>query len=255
MKLTAAGRTDVGRQRDHNEDSMRIFREQRLYVVADGVGGAAAGELASQIAVETLTEFYRATAEDPEITWPYPADEGVDFEASRLATGIKLGNQRICQAAARDAKLRGMGSTIAVMRFTDTGAFVAHVGDSRVYRLRQGQLKRLTQDHSLAQELKNRGQLTTAEMPAFRYKNVILRAMGMGDELEVDVSPVEVQPGDVFLLCSDGVTDMLDDGTLVATLRGGRDDLEAACARLVDGANAAGGKDNITALLVRCDAL
>lgn len=252
MKLTSAGRTHVGMKRTHNEDSLRLFREENLFIVADGMGGHASGEVASQMSVETLAEFFRATAEDDEITWPYKMDKGRRYEENRVVTGIKLSNRRIHEAAARDAKLKGMGTTIVVTFFVDGVCYIGHVGDSRVYRLRKGQLSQLTEDHSLLNDYIKMRQLTPEEIEAFPHKNVIVRALGMKDSVQVDIMHESAEAGDVYLLCSDGLSGMISDEQIADILRDGND-LDAQCEKLIDGANQAGGTDNITVILVRID--
>ena len=203
MKLAAAGKTHVGMKRAHNEDSLRICREENLFIVADGMGGHASGEVASQMSVETLAEFFRATSEDDEITWPYKMDKDRRYDESRVVTGIKLSNRRIFESAARDARLKGMGTTIVATFFTQDGCYIGHVGDSRVYRHRNGRLVQLTEDHSLLNDYIKMRQLTPEEIEAFPHKNVIVRALGMKETVQVDVLQESPEQGDVYLLCSD----------------------------------------------------
>ncbi len=251
MKLTSAGRTHVGMKRAHNEDSLRLFREENLFIVADGMGGHASGEVASQMSVETLAEFFRATAEDDEITWPYKMDKGRKYEENRVVTGVKLSNRRIFEAASRDVKLKGMGTTIVVTFFVNDTCYIGHVGDSRVYRLRGDTLVQLTEDHSLLNDYIKMRQLTPEEIEAFPHKNVIVRALGMKETVQVDVMHEQPQDGDVYLLCSDGLSGMVTDDEMAKILLGEGDDLDEKCERLIDAANKAGGTDNITVILVR----
>jgi len=253
MKLAAAGRTHVGMKRAHNEDSLRLCREENLFIVADGMGGHASGEVASQMSVETLAEFFRATAEDDEITWPYKVDKDRKYDESRVMTGIKLSNRRIFESASRDARLKGMGTTIVATFFSENQCHIGHVGDSRVYRYRNGQLIQLTEDHSLLNDYIKMRQLTPEEIEAFPHKNVIVRALGMKETVQVDVLSEAPEAGDVYLLCSDGLSGMLTDEAMEEII-GHSDDLELTCERLIDGANDNGGTDNITVILVRCDA-
>lgn len=252
MKLTSAGRTHVGMKRTHNEDSLRLFREENLFVVADGMGGHASGEVASQMSVETLAEFFRATAEDDEITWPYKMDKGRKYEENRVVTGIKLSNRRIFEAASADAKLKGMGTTIVVTFFVNETCYIGHVGDSRVYRFRDGKLTQLTEDHSLLNDYIKMRQLTPEEIEAFPHKNVIVRALGMKATVQVDIMHENPQSGDVYLLCSDGLSGMISDDQM-AHILAEEDDLDAGCERLIEMANEHGGTDNITVILVRCE--
>ncbi len=251
MKLTSAGRTHVGMKRTHNEDSLRLFREENLFVVADGMGGHASGEVASQMSVETLAEFFRATAEDEEITWPYKLEKGRKFEENRVITGVKLSNRRIFEAASRDAKLKGMGTTIVVTFFVNDRCYIGHVGDSRVYRHRAGELVQLTEDHSLLNDYIKMRQLTQEEIDAFPHKNVIVRALGMKETVQVDIMSEAPEDGDIYLLCSDGLSGMVTDNDLAAIVEEEGPDLDRICEALIDAANENGGTDNITVILVR----
>ncbi len=251
MKLTSAGRTHVGMKRTHNEDSLRLFREENLFVVADGMGGHASGEVASQMSVETLAEFFRATAEDEEITWPYKLEKGRKFEENRVITGVKLSNRRIFEAASRDAKLKGMGTTIVVTFFVNDRCYIGHVGDSWVYRHRAGELVQLTEDHSLLNDYIKMRQLTQEEIDAFPHKNVIVRALGMKETVQVDIMSEAPEDGDIYLLCSDGLSGMVTDNDLAAIVEEEGPDLDRICEALIDAANENGGTDNITVILVR----
>src|ERR1700730_13127756 len=165
-------------KRTHNEDNFSIIEESGLYIVADGMGGHASGEIASKMAVEALHEFFAATASDPERTWPYKMDRSKGYEENRLITGIKLANLRIYESAQREARQQGMCTTI-ISPF-------AHVGESRVYRMRDGTLKQLTEDHSLLNDYVKMKRLTPEEIANFPHKNVIVRALGMKDTVKVD---------------------------------------------------------------------
>jgi len=250
MKLTSAGRTHVGMKRTHNEDSLRLCREENLFVVADGMGGHASGEVASQMSVETLAEFFRATSEDDEITWPYKMEKDRRYDENRVATGIKLSNRRIFESAARDARLKGMGTTIAATFFVNNTCYIGHVGDSRVYRYRKGRLLQLTEDHSLLNDYIKMRQLTPEEIEAFPHKNVIVRALGMKETVRVDVTHELPETGDVYLICSDGLSGMINDNEIAQYL-GVDSDLDTQCQTLIDAANKNGGTDNITVILVR----
>ena len=254
MKLTSAGRTHVGMKRTHNEDSLRLFREENLFVVADGMGGHASGEVASQISVETLAEFFRSTAEDDEITWPYKMNKGRKYEENRVVTGIKLSNRRIYESAARDRKLKGMGTTIVVTFFQNDICYIGHVGDSRVYRFRDTKLTQLTEDHSLLNDYIKMRQLTPEEIEAFPHKNVIVRALGMKETVQVDVMNEGPQNGDIYLLCSDGLSGMITDLDMEKILCESEHDLDVKCQQLITAANDNGGTDNITIILIRYEA-
>jgi PPM family protein phosphatase len=253
MHIEVAGSTHVGMKRNHNEDNYLVLPEERLFCVADGMGGHSSGEIASKIAVEELEEFFRMTSHDQDSTWPYKMDKSKNYDENRLATGIKLANVRIFERASADARYRGMGTTIVTVHFTQTGACVAHVGDSRVYYLRNGLLKQVTEDHSLLNDYLKAKKLTPEEIEAFPHKNVIVRALGMKETVQVDLVRLEPQPGDIFLLCSDGLSGMVSDAQMQETLNR-TTDLEAACNQLIDLANAAGGNDNVTCILTRFNA-
>jgi PPM family protein phosphatase len=236
--LIAVGRTDTGRRRPHNEDAIRVHADEGLLVLADGMGGYSAGEVASRIAVDTVTRMVR-NAPDME-------------RADRvLRKAVLKANQAILEAARERPGQEGMGTTVVVCLLRRRRLTVAHVGDSRLYRFRRGQLEQLTVDHSLNQELLERGYYTKMEARRAGNRNVITRALGVGSEVEVALREEPVADGDVFLLCSDGLTDMIDDHSIRFALDkcGGR--LEEAAERLIERANAQGGRDNISVILAR----
>jgi len=250
MRIEVAGRSHVGMKRNHNEDAFLLLPDEQLYCVADGMGGHASGEIASRIAIEELAEFYRRTSKDAELTWPFKMDRTRNYEENRLATGIKLANTRIYEAANSDTNYRGMGTTIVSLHFTPEAAYVGHVGDSRAYCLRDGGLKQMTEDHSLLNDYLKAKKLTAEEIDAFPHKNVIVRALGMKDSVQVDVERLDPRDGDLFLLCSDGLSGMVSEQALVAAVAVA-DDLDATCSQLIELANNAGGNDNVTCILAR----
>jgi protein phosphatase len=253
VRLSHAGTTDVGRKRTHNEDAYLLLPEETLFCVADGMGGHASGEVAARIAVEEMAEFFRTTGRDDDATWPFKLDPARGYDENRLLTGVKLANLRIFERAASDQRLRGMGTTIVALSFprSGDGALVGHVGDSRAYLLRGGALRQLTEDHSLLNDYKKSRALTPEEIQAFPHKNVIVRALGMRDVVEVDVQRVAVEPGDVLVLCSDGLSGMVPDERIGEIVRGHPKDLRGAAHALVDAANEGGGQDNVTCVLVQ----
>ena len=250
LRIEAEGLTDVGRKRSHNEDSFRIAPEFGLYMVADGMGGHAAGEVASRLAVDTMREFFSATAADPERTWPYKMDRSKGYEENRLITAIKLSNLRIYESAQRNSNQRGMGTTLVSIFAVDDGVYIAHVGDSRVYRIRDGRMEQLTEDHSLINDLKKMKKMTEEEIEAFPQKNVILRALGMKETVKVDTRFESPREGDIYLICSDGLAGPVTDEQILQTILYAPD-LKTASQRLIDAANAAGGPDNVTCVLTR----
>jgi protein phosphatase len=249
-RVLVAGETNVGMKRTHNEDSFDLIDDERLYIVADGMGGHASGEVASKMAIETLREFFAATSQDPEATWPYKMDKARGYEENRLITGIKLANLRIHEAAQREPRLRGMGTTIVTILVIDDGVLIAHVGDSRVYRVRQGKLEQLTDDHSLLNDYIKMKRLTEEEIANFPHKNVIVRALGMKDTVKVDTRLDPPQPGDLYLLCSDGLCGPVTDAE-ISELENSTNDLKAAASKLIERANANGGPDNVTVVLAK----
>lgn len=250
LKIEVAGHTDVGRKRSHNEDSFAVFAEHGLYVVADGMGGHASGEVASRMAIDTLRDFFAHTDDDPEKTWPYKMDRSKGYEENRLITGIKLSNLRIYQSAKDNPQQRGMGTTVVALFVVEDGVYVAHVGDSRVYRIRDGKMVQLTEDHSLLNDYKKMKKLTQEEIESFPHKNVIVRALGMKDTVKVDTRFEQPQHNDIILLCSDGLAGPVSDEDVLKIVVG-NPDLQTCAHRLVDAANEAGGPDNITAVLTR----
>ncbi len=250
FRIEVAGETNVGRKRNHNEDSFAIMAEFGLFLVADGMGGHASGEVASKMAVDAMHEFFSQTQEDPERTWPYKMDRSKGYEENRLITGIKLANLRIYDSAQREAKKRGMGTTFVGLFTANDGVYVAHVGDSRCYRFRDGKLEMLTEDHSLLNDYIKMKRLTAEEIANFPHKNVIVRALGMKDTVKVDTRFEVPQVNDTYLLCSDGLCGPVSDDEMQGILRD-HNDLKTASSQLIARANEHGGPDNITCVLVR----
>ncbi|MBK9036066.1 MAG: serine/threonine-protein phosphatase [Myxococcales bacterium] len=245
MQLEAFAVTATGR-RAHNEDAVCARADLGLFVVADGMGGYEGGEIASQVAVATIEELVARTAADADVTWPYRADVRLDPIANEVAVATRLAGARI--AARRTGVLAQMGSTVAVLRIDGRRRLVAigHVGDSRIYRLRAGALEPLTVDHSLWAELVAAG-AEPVERDAFPYKHVVTRALGTpSGEPEVRLEPVLAD--DVYLLCSDGLSEVLAPAVIAAHLA---QPPARAAATLVDVAYAAGSRDNISAVVVR----
>ncbi|MED5464151.1 MAG: Stp1/IreP family PP2C-type Ser/Thr phosphatase [Myxococcota bacterium] len=250
MKIRYAGSTHVGMKRSQNEDNLFLLAEQNLYVVADGMGGHSSGEIASQIAVETLANFFIDTARDPDSTWPFKEDRELTYESNRLVTGVKLANRRVYETAQSDEGLRGMGTTIVGFCVGETGGYISHVGDSRGYVLCGDSIRQITEDHSLLNDYLKVHTLTPEEIENFPHKNVIVRALGMKDSVVVDVQRLEPKAGETYLMCSDGLSGMLSDEEMLDLVNSAGGDLEKACQTLIARANAAGGDDNVTVVLV-----
>jgi serine/threonine protein phosphatase PrpC len=245
MQLDAFALSIAGR-RSNNEDAVCARPELGLFVVADGLGGYDGGEVASALAIETIHDLVRRTAGDADVTWPYKIDPARSIAENEVAVATRLAGDRIL--AQRSGVLEQMGSTVAVLRFAHGRAVIAHVGDSRVYRLRGGELVQLTSDHSLVSQMIAAGMNPDA---AFPWRHVITRALGMPNA-EPDIQSEPVRCGDVFLLCSDGLYEPLFVETAAPVIAALLDaPPELACRTLVDAAYAAGSRDNISAVVVR----
>jgi serine/threonine protein phosphatase PrpC len=243
------GLTDVGKRRSLNEDA--ILFQDRLAIVCDGMGGHKAGEVASRLATDVIAGFVRRSAEDTEITWPFGFVEGVSFDGNRLRTAIKLANRTVFRKAASSEDYTGMGTTIVATLVSPKRPQMtyASVGDSRIYLIRAGVMVQLTHDDSwanLAWEGDALDDTTRASM-----KHVLTKALGARDDVDFEVKGRELNHEDVILLCSDGLTNMLDDERILHIVSCHGTDLETACRELVVAANAEGGRDNISVILGR----
>jgi protein phosphatase len=252
MRVRFAGDPNVGMKRTHNEDNLYLPNDERLAIVADGMGGHASGEIASQMAVETVVDYFKSTQDENELTWPFKVDRGYRYEINRLVTGIKLANVKIYEAAQREPQYRGMGTTIVSTLFLEDQVLIGHVGDSRVYRLRDGKLEQLTEDHSLLNDYIRMKKLSSDEIASFPHKNVIVRALGMKETVQVDVHCESPRVGDVYVLCSDGLSGMIDEPEIRAQIQR-ENDLDRTTEQLIAAANHAGGIDNITVVLARLE--
>ena len=254
MKLAFKALTDVGRKRKGNEDSLFVNPEQRLFVVADGMGGHAAGEVASKVAVDSINEFVCLTAGDQEITWPYGLDESMSYDGNRLMTAVRYANRKVLEAMKEKAEYEGMATTVAaVLVDGDTGdtANLAHVGDSRVYLYRDGALSQLTSDHSWVNEQIQNGVISADQARSHPLRNVVTRALGGKPDLAVDMQVQKMRHGDLLLLCSDGLTTMVADEEIARVIAEAGAEVERTAENLVDEANGRGGEDNITVLLIQ----
>ncbi|MCU0673634.1 MAG: Stp1/IreP family PP2C-type Ser/Thr phosphatase [Myxococcota bacterium] len=252
MNFIAAGLSDVGLQREHNEDSFVILAEHRLFVVADGMGGHRAGDVASKMATHAIASFFQATASE-DATWPFSFDPHLSIDENRLVTGIKLANRKIFEASVKHREVHGMGTTVVACLFSKEKGkvYVAHVGDSRAYRIRGGEITQLTRDHSLVNDYLLVMPDMTDEQRDELPKNVITRALGMQDSVAVDMVPDEPKPGDVYVLCSDGLSGMITDPEIAKIVADAGDDVEKAARELIQSANQNGGDDNITVAVIR----
>jgi protein phosphatase len=251
LRVKACGLSDVGLTRIHNEDYFEIDPQHRLYVVADGMGGHSHGEVAAQIAVHSIREFIDKTAEK-DTTWPFGMDSRLERHTNLLRMAVRIAHDHVLRAISKDGSLYGMGTTVVGFLLAGKTAAVAHVGDSRAYRLRGGRLDQLTQDHTWVNEQVVAGFLSKEQARSHPLKNVVTRALGGESDVLVDVRELEVRPGDLYLLCSDGLTGMLSDGDIRDRLASGRD-LHEICRGLVNDSNARGGIDNVTVVLLRIE--
>lgn len=255
MRFSACGLTDPGRVRSHNEDSFEIDSERELFIVADGMGGHSHGEVASRMAVDAIRRFvHEAEADEDDQTWPFAYDPSLARHSNVLRAAVRLAHDHVLSAIRRDGDLYGMGTTVVSCLVRGGIAAVAHVGDSRAYRLREGRMDLLTQDHTWVHEQVVAGFLSERQARDHPLKNVVTRALGGDHEVAVDVVEVALEPGDTVLLCSDGLTTMLDDREIVGILEShAGDGLDGACRVLVREANARGGHDNVTVVLLRAE--
>ncbi len=239
MKIRGTGTSDPGRRRPSNEDSFLADQEHGLFVVADGMGGHAAGEVASKLAVETVERNLRQTSSATE----------EDTSAS-IQRAISEANQAIVEQTQVRPDLQGMGTTLVMALVENSTAWIGHVGDSRAYRIRGDSIQLLTQDHSWVSEQMRLGHLSAEEASHHPWRHVITRALGSRDEVEAEVWAEPLRSGDIILLCSDGLNSMAEEQQILGAVCAAQGDLSEACRRLIGVANAAGGEDNITVVLL-----
>jgi len=249
-KILIYGKTDVGSVRDHNEDAIGYDENIGLAILADGMGGHRGGEMASAITVSTILE---TVSEKMKSTKSGDTDEATGYSLESLAVhdAVMLANKNVHDSSEANAQYRGMGTTVVVTLFYDDRFTVAHVGDSRLYRLRDMELEQVTRDHSLMQELIDRGFYTPEQARNSLNKNLVTRAIGIDENVQVDIQEDIAMTGDIYLLCSDGVTDMIEDSLIKAAMLENKNNLEQAATEIIRLANEHGGKDNISALLIK----
>ncbi|MFQ5843004.1 MAG: Stp1/IreP family PP2C-type Ser/Thr phosphatase, partial [Thermodesulfobacteriota bacterium] len=241
--------TDVGKVRAINEDNFTAEENLGLFMVADGLGGQNAGEVASKMAIETI----KSHVNDEKNSLVGDCKEEFSRDTNRMLSGIRLTNSAIYEAGQRNSEQRGMGTTISSVFINDNVMSLAHVGDSRIYRIRGEHLERLTTDHSVVGEQLKRGLITEAEAAESKYKNVITRALGAEETIEVDADEEVLLDRDKILLCTDGLTEMVGDEEILRMILSNGDDPQTACEELIDAANGKGGMDNITVILLYCE--
>jgi PPM family protein phosphatase len=257
LKLQCAALSDVGKKRTSNEDSFALLPQHNLFVVADGMGGHAAGEVASRLAVESIERHISGSDPRKEPTMPasFRSPQGEEASltgpARRVLNAVRLANQEIVRSVRKNKAMRGMGTTVVLAYIQGSRAVIGAVGDSRAYLVRDGALRQLTSDHTFVNEQVRAGTLTTSEARKHPARNILTRAVGSQEEVEVDLIEQDLQADDCLLLCSDGLTSMAEDDDILAALRTCPGNLEQGCRALVDLANTRGGDDNVTVLLVR----
>ena len=253
-RVRFAGDTNIGRKREHNEDSIALPETgERLAIVCDGMGGHASGEVASRLAVELIVDHFTETGKQQTLTWPYKVDRDMRKDVNRMVTGIMLANLEIWERSQREARFKGMGTTCVALYFLDDHLIIGHVGDSRCYRARGTELTQLTEDHSLINDYIRMKRVTPEEAENWPHKNVIVRALGMKESVQVDIFTEQPRAGDTYLLCSDGLTGMIKDDQIQHILMTEKD-LDRAADRLISAANEEGGVDNISVVLARVEA-
>ncbi|WP_437619590.1 PP2C family protein-serine/threonine phosphatase [Sorangium sp. So ce1151] len=250
LAIEAAAHSDVGRRRSHNEDSFAALPCLGLFIVADGLGGNAAGEIASRMAIEVVKSCFEEE-DDLQDTWPYGTARPHDRDEVRLVLSVRRANREIYQASQQEDEMRGMATTFAGVLLAPGMAYIAHVGDSRVYRMRGGTLERLTRDHTLLEELLRDGDGALAALEALSDRaNAVTRALGCDESVAIESRVEATAPGDIFLVCSDGLWGPVPEGQIAGIL-GAHRDLSLAASLLVDLANEHGGPDNVTCVLAR----
>jgi len=250
LRIAVGARSDTGLVRQNNEDRFAVDLSLNLYILCDGMGGQAAGEVASKLGVDIILEHCRQAATNPHLEMAGAYQPEFSAPTNRLASGIRLSNQAIHEAAGQQASTSGMGSTVVAAEINENILSIAHVGDSRIYRYAEGELRQLTQDHSLVMEQVRRGLITPEEAEQSELANVIMRALGAEETVQVDLDEHWVNEGDQILLCSDGLTRMASDAQIAQVLAEPWTP-QQACERLVELANELGGEDNVTVVLVR----
>jgi protein phosphatase len=253
IRISSSVMSDPGLRRESNEDAYCARTDLGLFIVADGMGGHAAGEVASRLAVEVIEAFIKDTRDaDVNRTWPFPYDTALTLDGNRLKAAFRLANRRLASAMDADDTLRGMATTAAAVLISNGSPVVAHVGDSRVYRFRAGKLEQMTEDHSWVGEQVRAGVLSDADARRHPWRNVVTRALSGGDDPHVDVHELQVQTDDRVLICSDGLSGVVPFEKL-QTIVASTSSLEETCQALIAAANDAGGPDNITVAMLKVD--
>ncbi|MCK5534447.1 Stp1/IreP family PP2C-type Ser/Thr phosphatase [bacterium] len=254
MKISAFSITDLGRRRSLNEDFCICDNERQIYLVADGMGGREGGEVASRMAGETFLAKISPFLEDEDVTFPFEIKEERDFFSAIIKYAMEEANTAVYQHSLNETSKKGMGTTFTAAILYDGNLYVGHIGDSRLYRIRQRNIAQLSEDHTLVQQMIKEGRLDAKGARNHQKKNVITRSLGPKKKIKPDIFCERIIPGDIYLLCSDGLYQMLEDEELFGELLSlGEKDLETVGKNLIFMANENGGKDNITLLLFRVE--
>jgi protein phosphatase len=239
--------------RKNNEDAFWADPDLGFFAVADGMGGHAAGEIASRLALDTLRKAVGESRQNREADFSPNQTALLSPLSTLLVNGIRLANQAVFQSSQEKEEYRGMGTTLVALYLSDSSSVVAHVGDSRLYRIRGRRIDQVTEDHSLVWEQYRQGLLSKEALSGSSLKNIVTRALGMNPTVDVDVQEIDLQRGDLLMLCSDGLSDLVQDEELMETILAASGDLNRACRDLTQLANQRGGRDNITVLLIQIE--
>jgi protein phosphatase len=250
LAVNVAGKTDVGCVRANNEDNFGYDLRYGIFVVCDGMGGQAAGEVASKLGVDTMLEYFRKAGRNGQYEQIGAAVDGLSAEGKALASAIRLANQTIYETGQQETARAGMGSTIVAALVKGNALSIGNVGDSRIYLIRQDNIQQLTQDHSLVMEQVRRGYITREQAEHSEMQNIILKALGSEQEVEPDIEDLAVLEGDILIMCSDGLTKYVREEEIMSVVSGGPE-INQACDALIQKAKERGGDDNITCLLLK----
>lgn len=252
-KVTSAVLSHPGLRREANEDTVCARPDLGLFLVADGMGGHAAGEVASRVAAQAIESFINDTKDaDVNTTWPFPYNTAISLDGNRLTAAFRLANRKLTAAMQADESLKTMATTAAALLVNKGTPVVAHVGDSRLYRWRAGTLMQITQDHSWVNEQVRAGVLTETDAKSHPWRHVVTRALSGGEDPEVEITEVEIKSGDRLLICSDGLSGVVPVERLTEIIGAG-EPLEQTCQNLIDAANQAGGPDNVTVAVLQVE--
>lgn len=254
LKIDAYALTDVGLQRENNEDAFDMVPEREFFVVCDGMGGHASGQVASRVAIDAIRRYMLELSRDKGQDHAFPTPEAFGPGERLLSSAIQYANERVFIESMKDRRYDGMGTTLVAVLGWEGAILLGHVGDSRIYRFRDGQIEQVTRDHSLLNHYIDQGKITTeADKKAFKEKNIIVKALGLKDYVDPEVTRHDKREGDLYLLCSDGLSDQVEDWIIGNVIDNNAEDLPIACSTLIRLSNEAGGKDNCTVMILKIE--